>query len=98
MKRIWIKLFLAFLITFFVQASVLACELCKKNQPKVLKGITHGTGPQGDLDYIIIAASIVIVSITLFLSLKFLIRPNENNPDHIKNIIVNRNHQVEYGG
>jgi len=65
-----------------------ACEVCKKNQPKVLEGITHGAGPQGNLDYIIIWTAVVIVTVTLLLSLKFLIRPNEDNPNHIKNIVL----------
>lgn len=68
--------------------SVWACEVCKKNQPKVLEGITHGAGPQGNLDYIIIWTAVVIVTVTLLLSLKLLIRPNENNPNHIKNIVL----------
>ena len=68
--------------------SAWACEVCKKNQPKVLEGITHGAGPQGNLDYIIIWTAVVIVTVTLLLSLKFLIRPNENNPNHIKNIVL----------
>ena len=67
---------------------VWACELCKKNQPKVLEGVTHGAGPQGTLDYLIIWTAVVIVGVTLALSLKFLIRPNENNSNHIKNIVV----------
>lgn len=91
MRGTWIKSLFVFIVTFLVQGSVLACELCKKNQPKVLEGITHGAGPQGDSDYIIIGVAMVIVGITLFLSLKFLIKPNENNPDHIKNIVLNSN-------
>jgi len=66
-----------------------ACELCKKNQPKGLENITHGTGPTGTLDYIITWSAIVIVSVTLFYSVKYLVKPNENNSDHIKNSILN---------
>lgn len=66
-----------------------ACELCKKNQPKGLENITHGTGPTGTLDYIITWTAIVIVSVTLFYSVKYLVKPKENNPDHIKNSILN---------
>lgn len=68
-----------------------ACEVCNNNQPKILKGITHGTGPQGNIDYIIIWSSVVIVAVTLFLSLKYLISPKENDQNHIKNIILNNN-------
>ena len=66
-----------------------ACDLCKKNQPKGFEDITHGVGPTGTLDYIIIWSAIIIVGITLFLSIKYLIKPKENYPGHIKNIVKN---------
>lgn len=75
------------MLTLSINAAF-ACEVCKQNQPEPLQNITHGTGPQGEGDYIIISAGIVIVSITLFYSLKFLIRPGEKDPGHIKNIVV----------
>ncbi len=93
-RSTWIKLFFVFLATILIPGNILACELCKKNQPKVLEGVTHGPGPQGDMDYIIIGVAIVIVGITLLLSLKFLIKPNENDPDHIKNIVLDTNTRV----
>lgn len=55
----------------------------------MLENITHGAGPQSDWDYVIIIVGVVIVSLTLFYSLKFLIRPQEKDPNHIKNIVVN---------
>ncbi|WP_310994000.1 hypothetical protein [Aequorivita marina] len=66
-----------------------ACDVCKKNQPSGFENITHGAGPSGMLDYIIIWLGIIIVVATLFLSLKYLIKPKESNPDHIKNIVKN---------
>ena len=66
-----------------------ACDLCKKNQPKGLENITHGNGPSGSLDYFIIWSAIIIVGVTLFLSIKYLIKPKETNPEHIKNIVKN---------
>lgn len=65
-----------------------ACELCKQNQPDALQGISHGTGPQASTDYIIIWCALVLVAIALFFSLKFLIRPNEDRKDHVKNIVI----------
>ncbi len=80
-------------ITLFLMgsANLMACELCKKNQPEILQDVTHGPGPQGQWDYIIIWIALIIVAITLFFSIKFLVRPHEENPDHIKNIVVNPN-------
>ncbi|MFB9057668.1 hypothetical protein ACFFU9_13050 [Mariniflexile ostreae] len=66
-----------------------ACDVCKKNQPKGFENITHGAGPLGDFDYFIIWGAVIIVGFTLFYSLKYLIKPKENNPDHIKNIVRN---------
>ena len=66
-----------------------ACEVCQRNQPEPLKGITHGIGPTGNIDYIIIGTASVIVAIALFLSIKYLVKPNENNKAHIKNIVLN---------
>ncbi|MEZ4923097.1 MAG: hypothetical protein R2780_08020 [Crocinitomicaceae bacterium] len=64
------------------------CDVCQKNQPRILQNITHGTGPQSNYDYIIIWSAIVIVFITLVLSLKYLIKPKEKNRDHVKHIIL----------
>ncbi len=80
-----------FLILFFSGIKLFACELCEKNQPKPLKGLTHGTGPTGTIDYMIIGIASVIVLVALFLSIKYLVRPREGNPDHIKNIVLDEN-------
>jgi uncharacterized protein HemY len=69
--------------------SVFACPACEKQQPKLLIGITHGTGPEGSQDYIIIAIAVVIVLFTLFYSVKWLIKPGEQAKSHIKQIILN---------
>jgi len=69
---------------------VWACEVCKSKQPKGLADITHGSGPGGNLDYIIVWGAAIIVTITLGMSLKFLIKPQENQPDHIKNSILDQ--------
>jgi len=77
---------------FFTLAvnSLLACEICAANQPKGLENITHGPGPAGDFDYIISIVAIIIVLLSLFYSIKFLVKPKEDNPDHIKNIVTNQ--------
>ena len=75
---------------FLGQFMAFACPACKKNQPKGLENITHGAGPSGNLDYIIIWGVVIIVGFTLFFSLKYLIKPKENDPDHIKNIVKNQ--------
>ncbi|WP_163514316.1 hypothetical protein [Gelidibacter japonicus] len=82
--------FLLFTWLFFLGQSITyACDLCKENQPKGFENITHGTGPSGDWDYYIIWGAVIIVAFTLFYSIKFLINPKEDDPDHIKNIVRN---------
>lgn len=67
----------------------LACPVCERNQPKILKGITHGAGPEGNWDYVIIWTTVAIVLFTLFFSVKWLIRPGEKSGRHIKRFILN---------
>ena len=81
---------LIFLVTLMVWSfPSFTCEVCQVNQPKMLKNITHGTGPQGNTDMIIIWSAAVIVTITLFFSIKYLVNPKENNEEHIKNSVIN---------
>lgn len=66
-----------------------ACPVCDRQQPTILKGITHGVGPEGKFDYIIVFTAVIIVLITLFFSIKWLIHPGEKSGDHIKRLILN---------
>jgi hypothetical protein len=77
------------LITGFSSAHLaMACGVCKKQQPKLLENVTHGTGPQSNWDYVIVLAVAVLVVITLSYSLKSLIWPKERSILHIKNSII----------
>jgi len=67
----------------------LACPACEAQQPKILRGITHGAGPSGKWDYFIVSVAVVIVLFTLFYSVKWLIRPGEESTQHIKRLILN---------
>lgn len=68
--------------------AVWACDACQKNQPVPLRGITHGTGPQGQWDLVIVWGAGIIVTITLILALRMLLRPGEGQAGHIKRIIL----------
>lgn len=75
----------------FILASVAqACEVCQSQQPKLFQGWTHGTGPDGKTDFIIVVVAAIIVLFTLILSIKFLVRPGEKHPNHIKNIVIEK--------
>ncbi len=84
MKKAILLILIAFtsIVTF-------ACPACEKQQPKLLKGITHGAGPNGNLDYVIVSIAVIIVLFTLFFSVKWLIRPGEQSQSHIKRLILN---------
>lgn len=70
-------------------AAVYACPVCERNKAKYLQGITHGSGPDSNWDLVIVAAIGLLTLFTLFYSVKWLIKPNENNPDHIKYSLFN---------
>lgn len=84
----------AFLIFLLASTAAFACPVCERNQPKVLKGITHGAGPEGNWDYVIVWTTVVIVLATLFFTIKWLVKPGEKSNSHIKREIFN-NFQYE---
>ena len=69
-------------------SSANSCPVCEKQQPDVLRGITHGAGPQGNWDYLIVSVAAAIVVVTLFFSIKWLLSPGEMNEKHIKRIVL----------
>lgn len=83
------KKFLLILLFLFPALITLACPVCDKQQPKILKGIAHGGGPGSQWDYVIVGITAVVVVVTLFYSIKWLFKPGEKSPDHIKQLILN---------
>lgn len=77
---------LLFTITFW--NVVVACPVCERQQPKLLRGILHGAGPESNWDYIIIAVMMIITLLTLYYSVKWLMRPGEKSANHIKRIML----------
>jgi hypothetical protein len=76
------------LVLMLVDSKAWACEACKKQQPEITQGLTHGTGPQSNLDWVIIAGVTIITLVTLCYSLKYLLKPQEADPGHIKHSIL----------
>jgi hypothetical protein len=79
---------------FAFRPAAWACEICEAQQPKILRGLTHGGGPQGSFDYIIVLATVAVVLVALGYSIKFIARPGEREPSHIKRIVL----QEDYHG
>lgn len=69
--------------------TVSACAACEAQQPRILRGITHGTGPGSKWDIVIVCAAVIIVLLTLFYAVKWLVRPGERSEAHIKQFILN---------
>ncbi len=82
------KIILTIIISLGFIASILACPVCERNQPKLLKGIVHGNGPDGNWDYIIVGAVVTISLLTLYFAVKWLITPGEKDKEHIKRTIL----------
>lgn len=85
MKR---KISIAATLVLFAGYSF-ACPVCKKQQPDILKGVAHGSGPQNEWDYIIVIIAMIIVIVTLYYSVKWILRPGEKERKHIKYSILN---------
>ncbi len=69
--------------------AVSACPECEKQQPKILRGIVHGGVPDGNWDYVIVWSVAFITAITLFYTIKWIVRPGERQPNHIKYTVLN---------
>lgn len=67
----------------------MACPACEKQTPKFLRGISHGAGPDGNMDYVIITVFSLIVLVTFYYSLKWILKPGEKGSNHIKRTILN---------
>jgi len=77
------------LLMLFTTALLHACPVCERNQPKLLKGIVHGAGPDSQWDYLIIWSVAIIAVASLFYTIKWLVKPGEKEAYHIKYSILN---------
>ena len=84
------KLIIFFTLFTCIELASYACPVCERNQPKALKGIVHGSGPESNWDYVGAGITGIITCLTLFYSIKWLVKPGEKNPSHIKYSILNQ--------
>ena len=70
-------------------SAVYGCPVCDKQPPRILKGITHGAGPQTNWDYVIVYLVAAVVVATLIFSILWLVRPEEKDTSHIKRAVLN---------
>lgn len=84
MKKILVSFFLLF--TGIVSR---ACPTCEVAQPKILRGITHGSGPTSNWDYVAGIVTVLIVIVVLYFTIKWLVDPGEKEENHIKRSVLN---------
>ena len=79
-------------MTVCVVASLeaVACEVCEKQQPKLLRGIAHGAGAQSNWDYVAVCCAVILVALSLFYAVKWTLHPGEKEGEHIKRSIFNQ--------
>lgn len=82
------KTYLLTALLFVFSLAAYACPACEKQQPKLLKGISHGAGPQSSWDYVIVWAAVIMVLLTLYFTIKWLIKPGEKSDEHIKRTVL----------
>lgn len=82
------KFIISALLMLAIQLAAIACPVCERNQPKVLRGIVHGAGPESNWDYVSVIVTGIIACFTLFYSIKWLVKPGEKNSNHIKYSIL----------
>lgn len=83
-----LKFKIAALLLFIINFSW-ACEACQLQQPKITRSFTHGQGPQGKFDWVIVSVVSIIIIYTLIYSIKYLAKPGEKKDSHIKYSILN---------
>ena len=81
------KYLILLVLTAIAQVGM-ACPVCERQQPKVTMGLTHGAGPGSNWDWVIIIFMSIITLLTLFYSIKYLVKPGEKREDHVKQSIL----------
>lgn len=81
---------IVFLMLNMYTIAMYACPVCERNQPKLLRGIVHGKGPDSNWDYISVWITVIISVVALFYTVKWLIKPGEKDENHIKYSIIEK--------
>ncbi len=80
------KMTLMLLMAIFIVPHMAMAQLFCENEPATTNPVNAQTSNRF-LDAVIVGVAIMIVLFTLVMSIKYLFKPGENNPDHIKNIV-----------
>lgn len=83
------KKYILILISILLNSTSFACPVCERNKQNALLKLSHGSNPSSNWDYLIVIVMIIIAIVTLFYCIKWLIKPNEKNKNHIKYSFLN---------
>ena len=83
------KKYIILLFLLILKLDVIGCEACKKQQAGGFGGITHGSGPDSNWDYLIVFVMVVITLYVLIATIKCFIKSGEKDEEHIKRMILN---------
>lgn len=84
------KKYALLIILLLISKWSIACPVCEEQQPKILKGISHGAGPASNWDWVIVGITAVLVLVTLFYTVKWLVKPGESSETHIKRLFIDQ--------
>jgi hypothetical protein len=81
---------LLFPVILFLALPVVAvaCEACRAQTPRLIRGLGHGGGPQGFADYAAVLITLGVVVYALGHTLRCWARPGETDAAHIKRTIL----------
>lgn len=82
------KKIIGILLLIVLRIDIYACPACKQQQPRLLRGIVHGAGPENGWELGILLLALFIFGYSLLYSVKYLLRPGEPATGHIKHFIL----------
>jgi len=82
--RCCLRLVVTTLVALIITASVDACPACEQANPRILRGLVHGSAPQGSWEFALVLLAMVVAGLVGIYSIKLLFCPGETAADHIK--------------
>jgi uncharacterized membrane protein len=87
-NNLMMKKYVILILLLLISKWSIACPVCEAQQPKILKRVTHGAGPENNWDWMIVGVAAVLVLATLFYTIKWLVKPGEASETHIKRLFI----------
>ena len=62
----------------------------KKGGTEIMHDMSHMAGPQAAWEYVLVAVAVIIVGWVFYLAFKYTLKPGEEQADHIKRRILEK--------